>query len=61
MIVDERYVQPRLIPNAIEPRGCLAYEHPVDGESTLWSSTQIPHIAKVTLSGTAASRSRSSA
>src|SRR5436190_1472625 len=36
----------------MEPRGCLAMSIPSTGESTLWSSTQIPHIAKVTLSGT---------
>jgi carbon-monoxide dehydrogenase large subunit len=52
VIVEERYVQPRLIPNAIEPRGCLAYGVPALGEWTLVSATQIPHIAKVTLAGT---------
>jgi carbon-monoxide dehydrogenase large subunit len=51
VIVQERYVQPRLIPNAIEPRGCLAYGVPAMDEWTLVSATQIPHIAKVTLSG----------
>jgi len=43
-------VQPRLIPNAIEPRGCLAYGVPAMNEWTLVSATQIPHIVKVTLS-----------
>jgi len=51
VIVTERYVQPRLIPNAIEPRGCLAYGVPAMNEWTLVSATQIPHIVKVTLSG----------
>jgi carbon-monoxide dehydrogenase large subunit len=51
VIVTERYTQPRLIPNAIEPRGCLAYGVPAMNEWTLVSSTQIPHIVKVTLSG----------
>ena len=51
VIVQEHYHQPRLIPNAIEPRGCLASSIPSMGEFTLWSATQIPHIAKVTLSG----------
>jgi carbon-monoxide dehydrogenase large subunit len=51
VIVQERYAQPRLIPNAIEPRGCLAYGVPAMDEWTLVSATQIPHIAKVTLSG----------
>ncbi|MDP9330681.1 MAG: xanthine dehydrogenase family protein molybdopterin-binding subunit [Actinomycetota bacterium] len=51
VVVTERYHQPRLIPNAIEPRGCLAYGIAAMGEYTLVSATQIPHIAKVTLSG----------
>jgi aerobic carbon-monoxide dehydrogenase large subunit len=40
-----------LIPNAIEPRGCLAFGIPAMDEWTLVSATQIPHIAKVTLCG----------
>ena len=52
VVIHERYVQPRLIPNAIEPRGCLAMCIPSTDEFTLWSATQIPHIAKVTLAGT---------
>ncbi len=51
VIVTERYHQPRLIPNAMEPRGCLAYGIQAMGEYTLVSATQIPHIVKVTLSG----------
>ena len=50
VLVRERYTQPRLIPNAIEPRGCLAYGIPAAGEFTLVSATQIPHIARVGLS-----------
>ena len=45
----ERYWHPRLIPNAIEPRGALVQPTPAMGEFTLWSATQVPHIAKVTL------------
>jgi carbon-monoxide dehydrogenase large subunit len=51
VIVQERYYQPRLIPNAIEPRGCIAFGVAAMDEWTLVSATQIPHIAKVTLSG----------
>ena len=40
-----RLRQNRLIPNAIEPRACLA--QPVMDELTLWSTTQIPHILRV--------------
>jgi carbon-monoxide dehydrogenase large subunit len=50
VIVQERYSQPRLIPNAMEPRGCLAYGIPAAGEFTLISATQIPHICRVGLS-----------
>ena len=51
VVVTETYHQPRLIPNAMEPRGALAYGIPAMGEWTLITATQIPHIAKVTLSG----------
>ena len=40
-----------LIPVAMEPRGALAHEMPGTDELTLWTSTQIPHIARLTLSG----------
>jgi carbon-monoxide dehydrogenase large subunit len=50
--VSERYRQQRLIPNAIEPRGVLVQPAPAQGEFTMWSATQIPHIARVTLAGT---------
>ncbi|MFQ5425733.1 MAG: xanthine dehydrogenase family protein molybdopterin-binding subunit [Gaiellales bacterium] len=45
----ERYRQQRLIPNAIEPRGVIAQPAP-DGDFTLYSATQIPHILRTTLS-----------
>src|SRR5919204_6281717 len=40
-----RFRQNRLIPNAIEPRACLA--QPVGDGLTLWSTTQVPHILRV--------------
>ncbi len=49
VVVKERYYLPRMIPNAIEPRGCLAHSNAATGELTLWASTQIPHIMKVTM------------
>jgi aerobic carbon-monoxide dehydrogenase large subunit len=48
--VKERYRHQRLIPNAIEPRGVVVQPLPATGELTMWSATQIPHIARVTLS-----------
>jgi aerobic carbon-monoxide dehydrogenase large subunit len=49
--VHERYRQNRLIPNAIEPRAVFVTSIPATGEFTLWSTTQVPHIARITLSG----------
>ena len=51
VVVKERYYHPRLIPNAIEPRGVLVEPIAAQGEFTMHSATQIPHILKVTLSG----------
>jgi carbon-monoxide dehydrogenase large subunit len=48
VVVTRRYRQPRLIPNAIEPRGLLAQVGPTD-EVTLWSATQVPHILRFAL------------
>ena len=48
--IKERYWHPRLIPNAIEPRGVVVQPTPAMGEFTMWSATQVPHIAKITLS-----------
>src|SRR5919204_3337581 len=48
--IKKRYRQQRLIPNAIEPRGVLVQPFPATGELTMWSATQIPHIARTTLS-----------
>ncbi|HET7743941.1 MAG TPA: xanthine dehydrogenase family protein molybdopterin-binding subunit [Gaiellaceae bacterium] len=48
LVVTRRYFQPRLIPNAIEPRGVLAQVGPT-GDLTLWSATQIPHIIRFTM------------
>jgi carbon-monoxide dehydrogenase large subunit len=49
VVVKERYYHPRLIPNAIEPRGVVVQPVPAQGEYTVWSATQIPHILKILL------------
>ena len=46
-VIEERFVQQRLIPAAMEPRGVAAVPSPAGGELTLYSATQIPHILKV--------------
>jgi carbon-monoxide dehydrogenase large subunit len=51
VVVKERYLQPRLIPNAIEPRAVVAHPDPVNQGFTIYTSTQVPHIAKFVLSG----------
>jgi aerobic carbon-monoxide dehydrogenase large subunit len=47
--IKERYVQQRLIPMAIEPRGVCVLPEPYGGDFTIYSATQIPHILKVML------------
>ena len=50
--VQERYVQQRLIPMAMEPRAVAAVPQPFGGDITLYSATQIPHILKVMIAVT---------
>ena len=52
-VFTRHYVNQRLIPMAMEPRAVLAVPTGADGELTLWSSTQIPHIVRVLLALTA--------
>jgi carbon-monoxide dehydrogenase large subunit len=46
VIVKERIIQQRLIPNAMEPRAALAQWSGASGELTLWNTTQNPHILR---------------
>lgn len=48
-VVSGRYVQQRLIPSPMEPRGVLVVPQPFGGDFTVYSATQIPHILKVML------------
>src|SRR5881394_2149406 len=43
-VIKQRMVHQRLIPMAIEPRGCLASWHRGEQTLTLYTSTQIPHL-----------------
>ncbi len=45
VIVQQRIVNQRLIPNAMEPRSTVA--NPEDGRLTIWSTTQIPHFLQL--------------
>ena len=51
VVVRDRIINRRLIPNAMEPRSALAQWNASMGEITLWSTTQNPHIARFLLSG----------
>ncbi len=50
VVVKEKILNQRLIPNAIEPRAALAQYVGATGEVTLWSTTQNPHIVRFLLS-----------
>ncbi len=46
IVVKERIIQQRLIPNAMEPRAALAQWSGASGELTVWNTTQNPHILR---------------
>ena len=50
--IKANFVQQRLIPAAMEPRGVLAVPSPHGGEITFYSATQVPHILKVMIAAT---------
>lgn len=49
-IVKQKILNRRLAPIAMEPRGVLARYYPGEQELTLWTSTQIPHLARTQVS-----------
>ena len=50
VVIKERYIQQRLLPTAIEPRATVAYQEPGHEGYVMYSSTQVPHLAKIVLS-----------
>ncbi len=46
VVISQRMMNQRLIPNAIEPRGVVAHYEPGKESMTIWSSTQNPHILR---------------
>jgi carbon-monoxide dehydrogenase large subunit len=46
LVISQRMVNQRLVPNAMEPRGVVAHYEPGKGSLTIWSSTQNPHILR---------------
>ncbi|WP_432074625.1 xanthine dehydrogenase family protein molybdopterin-binding subunit [Streptomyces wuyuanensis] len=47
VVVSRRFLQQRLIPNAMEPRAVVVMPIAASGEYTMYSATQIPHIVRV--------------
>ena len=47
VVVKQRIVNQRLIPNPIEPRGCIAQYMPASEEYTVWMTSQDPHIMRL--------------
>src|SRR5207253_5084175 len=46
-VVSQPLVNQRLIPNAIEPRACVASHSPATDELTLWVTSQNPHVHRL--------------
>ena len=46
VVISQRMMNQRLVPNAMEPRGVVAHFEPGKGSMTIWSSTQNPHILR---------------
>lgn len=46
VVISQRMMNQRLVPNAMEPRGVVAHFEPGKGNLTIWSSTQNPHILR---------------
>jgi aerobic carbon-monoxide dehydrogenase large subunit len=49
VVIKERYVIRRLVPNAIEPRSIVVEPNMASGQFTMWSSTQIPHVLRTAM------------
>jgi carbon-monoxide dehydrogenase large subunit len=49
VVVKRRFINQRLIPAPMEPRSVMVDPNGPDGEVTVWSSTQIPHVLRVVL------------
>jgi len=49
VVVKQRNVIRRLIPNAMEPRSIIVQPTPSTGQYTMWSATQIPHVLRTAM------------
>ncbi len=48
-VIKQKILNKRLAPIAMEPRGVVARYFPGEQELTLWTSTQIPHLARTSV------------
>ena len=51
VICKQRLVSQRMVANPMETRGCVASWHAADRALTIYTSTQIPHLARTILAG----------
>ena len=51
VVISQRMMNHRLVPNAMETRGVVAHYEPGKDLLTIWSSTQNPHILKSMVAG----------
>jgi carbon-monoxide dehydrogenase large subunit len=52
VVVTQRIINQRLIPNAMEARGVVADYNPGTNHLTVWTSSQIPHLVRLLMSNT---------
>src|SRR5215468_10848658 len=50
--IHRRYIQQRLIPSFMEPRSVVVEPGGPNGETTVYSATQIPHVMRFLLAAT---------
>ncbi len=50
VVISQRFLNQRLIPNAMETRGTVARYNSGSGDLTVWTTTQNPHIARFLMS-----------
>lgn len=48
-VVKQRFINQRLIANAMEPRSCVAQYQAATEELTLWLTSQLPHVIRLLL------------
>jgi carbon-monoxide dehydrogenase large subunit len=47
VVLKRRYIQQRLIPNAMEPRSVVVDPNSGQEQFTIWSATQVPHFVRI--------------